>query len=130
MNVDAHCAVFTRPLLVCPSRKRNARERRAPFDHGRTAQRRMARIIDYSRAGAVISSMVWTWTVRLSLPVLLGILGAALHVMWWESPYKHGVLDFIGTASIVVAMLGIVVWCVCAWLGSEGGTTPLPPASH
>ena len=74
--------------------------------------------------------MVWNWTVRLALPVLLGILGAALHVMWWESPYKHGVLDFIGTAGIVVAMLGIVVWCVCAWLGSEQGPTPLPPAPH
>jgi hypothetical protein len=59
-----------------------------------------------------------------------GLLGAALHVMWWESPYRHGVLDFIGTGGIVVAMLGIVVWCVCAWLGSEEGPTPLPPARH
>ena len=75
--------------------------------------------------------MVWNWTVRLALPVLLGILGAALHVMWWESPYKPGLLDVIGTAGIVVAMLGIVVWCVCAWLGCEGeGPTPLPPTGH
>ena len=64
-----------------------------------------------------VSAMVWTWTVRLSLPMLLWILGAALHVMWWESPYKHGILEFIGTAGIVVAMLGI-----------EGEPTPLPPA--
>lgn len=72
--------------------------------------------------------MMWNWTVRLALPVLLGILAAALHVMWWESPDKHGVLDFIGTAGIVVGMMGIVVWCACAWLGSEEGPTPLPPA--
>lgn len=75
--------------------------------------------------------MVWNWTVRLALPVLLGILAAALHVMWSEAPYKPGVLDVIGTAGIGVAMLGIVVWCVCAWLGCEGGSSaPLPPATE
>lgn len=75
----------------------------------------------------VWNRVVWNWTVRLALPVLLGILGASLHVMWWDSPYRHGVLDFIGTAGIVVGMLGIVVWCVCAWLVSDDGPTPLPP---
>jgi hypothetical protein len=72
--------------------------------------------------------MVWNWTVRLALPVLLGILAAALHVMWWETPYRHGVLDVLGTAGIVVAMMGIVVWCVCAWLGCEG--KDLPPTGR
>lgn len=70
---------------------------------------------------------VWIWTVRLALPVLLGILGAEVHVIWSESPYKPGVLDMVGTAGIVVAMLVIVVWCICAWLdGAEEGRFPLP----
>ncbi|MBS0524092.1 MAG: hypothetical protein JSS04_10695 [Proteobacteria bacterium] len=86
----------------------------------------MAPTIDPAEQEAVISSMVWTWIVRLALPVLLGILGASLHVIW-ASPYKHNVLDFIGTGGIVIAMLGIVVWCACAWLGSEEGPASLPP---
>jgi hypothetical protein len=63
--------------------------------------------------------VVWTWIVRLVLPMLLGVLVAALHVMWTESPYAPGVLDILGTIGIAVAMLGIVVWCICAWLGCE-----------
>ena len=67
-----------------------------------------------------MASMVWNWTVRLALPLLLGILAAALHVMWTEAPYSPGVLDVLGTLGILVTMLGMIVWCVCAWLGSEG----------
>jgi hypothetical protein len=64
--------------------------------------------------------MVWNWTVRLALPLLLGVLAAALHAMWTEAPYAPGVLDILGTLGIIVTMLGMVVWCACAWLGSEG----------
>jgi hypothetical protein len=72
------------------------------------------------RQGGGVASMVWNWTVRLALPLLLGVLAAALHVMWSEAPYAPGLLDILGTIGIIVTMLGIVVWCVCAWLGSEG----------
>ncbi|HYD05961.1 MAG TPA: hypothetical protein VEC60_09550 [Reyranella sp.] len=58
--------------------------------------------------------------MRLALPLLLGVLAAALHVMWSEAPYAPSLLDILGTIGILVTMLGIVVWCVCAWLGSEG----------
>ena len=64
--------------------------------------------------------MVWNWTVCLALPLLLGILAAALHVMWTEAPYSPGVLDVLGTLGILVTMVGMIIWCVCAWLGSEG----------
>ena len=63
--------------------------------------------------------LVWTWIVRLALPLLLGVLASALNAIWFDAPYAHGVLDILGTIGLVVAMLGIVVWCVCAWLGSE-----------
>lgn len=68
--------------------------------------------------------MMWNWTVRLVLPLLLGLLAAALRVMWTEAPYPPGALDILGTIGLVVTMLGIVVWCVCAWLGSEGEPGP------
>ena len=29
-------------------------------------------------------------------------------------------LILLGTLGILVTMLGMVIWCVCAWLGSEG----------
>jgi hypothetical protein len=111
-----------------PAMRRNACEHRTLFDHEAACNAVARRFID-SPAGGIDSSMVWNWTVRLALPALLAILAAALHVIWWESPFKPGLLDVIGTAGIVVAMLGIVVWCVCAWLGCEDeGPTPLPPA--
>ena len=44
--------------------------------------------------------------------------------------FQTGWDDSKRTGGIIVAMLGIVVWCVCAWLGSEEGPTPLPPAGH
>jgi hypothetical protein len=65
--------------------------------------------------------MLWNWTVRLALPLLVGVLGA-LHVMWAEAPYAPGTLDILGTIAIVVTMLGMVLWCVCAWLGDETPT--------
>lgn len=64
--------------------------------------------------------IIWTWTVRLALPLLIGVLAAALRVIWSEPPYAPGVLDILGTIGIAVTMLGMVVWCACAWLGSEG----------
>ena len=74
--------------------------------------------------------MVWNWTVRLALPGLLAILAALLHLIW-EAPYKPGVLDVLGSAGIVIGMMGIIVWCVCAWLGCESkDPTSLPPTGH
>jgi hypothetical protein len=71
--------------------------------------------------------MVWTWTLRLVLPMLLAILGAAIYVIWAEAPYAPGLLDVLGTLGLLVSMLGIVLWCLSDWLSEEadpiGGDT-------
>jgi hypothetical protein len=67
---------------------------------------------------------VWTWTLRLALPLLVGVLAAALHVIWADSPYAHGLLDIFGTIGLVIAMLGMAMWCAAAWLGEPETTTP------
>jgi len=68
--------------------------------------------------------MVWNWTVRLAMPLLLGVLAAALHVMWAEAPYAPGLFDILGTIAIGLTMLLMVVWCVCAWLGGAPDRSP------
>jgi hypothetical protein len=57
---------------------------------------------------------------------MLGVLAAALHVMWAESPYAPGLLDVLGTIGIGVAMLGMMAWCVAAWL-DEPDAPVIPP---
>ena len=69
---------------------------------------------------------ICTWTVRLAIPILLGVLVSALHLIWAESPYKPGLLDIIGTVGIAIAMLGMVVWCVGAWFDTTE-TPAIPP---
>jgi hypothetical protein len=61
--------------------------------------------------------------VRLALPILVGVLAGALHVMWADSPYAPGVLDVLGTIGLAIAMVGMMLWCAGAWLD-----TPDSPA--
>lgn len=66
--------------------------------------------------------MVWTWTLRLVLPMLLAILSAALYVMWTETPYAPSLLDIVGTLGLLISMMGIIVWCLSDWLSEDDDT--------
>jgi hypothetical protein len=58
------------------------------------------------------------WMLRLLLPLSLGLLAATLGAIWPDS--KHmGWMDVAGSASLVLAMVGVGLWTFSVWVGDH-----------
>jgi hypothetical protein len=56
----------------------------------------------------------YSWMFRLLLPLSLGLLGATLAAVWPDS--RLGWMDVAGSASLVLAMVGVGLWTFSAWM--------------
>jgi hypothetical protein len=66
-----------------------------------------------TEAGSVGS--FYSWMFRVLLPLSLGLLGATLGAIW-PDPRHFGWMDIAGSASLVLAMVGVALWTFSVWI--------------
>jgi hypothetical protein len=59
---------------------------------------------------------VWTWVLRLCLPMLIGVSVKALDWLWLDNVYGTRWLDVIGGTALALGLASIALWCLCVWL--------------
>jgi hypothetical protein len=62
--------------------------------------------------------MLLDWTLRLVLPVLALLLAAVIYEIVYGSRSPFSALDGMAVALLSLTMLGIIGWCIAAWLPS------------
>lgn len=73
------------------------------------------------RRGSSQIQTVWTWVLRLCLPVLMAISVQALQWLWVDNIYGTRWLDVIGGTALAFGLLSIALWCACVWLSDADG---------
>ena len=59
---------------------------------------------------------IWTWVLRLCLPLLMVVSVKALQWLWVDNIYGTRWLDIVGGTALALGLLSIALWCVCVWL--------------
>ena len=60
---------------------------------------------------------VWMWLTRLLLVLSLGVLCAALVVVWPDSQHLANPMEIASVATLLVATGGVALWAIGAWIG-------------
>jgi hypothetical protein len=68
------------------------------------------------RRGSSHIQTVWTWVLRLCLPVLIVVSVKALQWLWVDNIYGTRWLDIVGGTALALGLLSIALWCACVWL--------------
>lgn len=71
------------------------------------------------RRGVPALSNVWTWVVRLVLPVVLYLAGQVLYWIWIDNVYAHNWTSIVGGVWIAFTMAMIALWLLCVWISTE-----------
>ena len=64
---------------------------------------------------------VCRWMVRVLLPMSVGILGTALHMIWSDSLHPNRFMDVAGTVMLGICIVSVCLWCFSAWI--EGNSS-------
>jgi hypothetical protein len=65
--------------------------------------------------------------VRVLLPMSVGILGAALDMIWTEPLQANRYMDVVGTVMLAVCMVSTCLWCFSAWMEGKSSERPKHP---
>ena len=74
--------------------------------------------------------MVWDWTVRLVLPVLVLVLAAVIYEILHGPRATMSGMERVAIALLAITMLGMAGWWLASWLPSgdipQQATQPRP----